>query len=116
MGAQVPIAITTATGNPVLNRVPADELIVGDLGDLEARAVGCDLLVTHSHGRQASGKLGLPLLRVGFPIFDRLGSTHKCTIGYAGTRNLLFEVANLMLEQLHEPTPEALNPFRTAAE
>jgi nitrogenase molybdenum-iron protein NifN len=116
LGAVVPVAITTATGNPVLERVPADEVLVGDLGDLEARAGGCDLLVTHSHGRQAATRLDLPLMRVGFPIFDRLGSTHKLTVGYDGTRNLLFEVANLVIERLHQPTPEALNPFRTAAE
>jgi nitrogenase molybdenum-iron protein NifN len=113
MGARVPVAITTAQGNPILARVPAPQVRIGDLGDLEAMALDCDLLVTHSHGRQAAASLNLPLMRVGFPIFDRLGSTHKLTAGYEGTRNLIFEVANIVLDQLHEPSPEALDPFRS---
>ena len=65
-----------------------------DLCDFEAMAEGADLLVTHSHGRQASERLGIPLMRVGFPIFDRLGSQHKLRVGYKGARHLIFEAAN----------------------
>lgn len=112
MGAEVAVAVTTSGGSPILNRVPAADVHVGDLMDFEERAVGCDLVVTHSHGRQAAERLGIPLMRTGFPIFDRLGAQHRRTILYEGARDQIFEVANIF--QAHPPihTPEQLDPFR----
>jgi len=34
-------------------------------------------------------------LRTGLPVFDRLGAHTKVWVGYRGTMNLVFEVANL---------------------
>ena len=99
MGCEIAAAVTT-TASPLLERVPAAEVIIGDLEDLEQRAVACDLLVTHSHGRQAAERLHLPLLRAGLPMFDRLGAAHRLAVGYRGTREVLFEVGNLLLERL----------------
>ena len=100
LGAKIVAAVTTAPGSRALDLAPAD-IIVGDLGDLEDMAGEADLLVTHSHGRQAAERLGIPHLRVGFPIFDRLGAAYRTSIGYAGTRALIFETANLFLAALH---------------
>ena len=47
-------------------------MVLGDLEDLELGAKDCDLLVTHAHGRQAAERLGKPLLRIGFPVFNAL--------------------------------------------
>ena len=110
MGAKVVSAVTT-TGSPVLERVPTDAVLIGDLEDLEeqAKARGADLLVTHSHGRQAAGRLSVPFHRAGFPMFDRLGAGHRLSVGYRGARDLLFELANLIVadrEAHHKPTPE----------
>jgi nitrogenase molybdenum-iron protein NifN len=55
------------------------------------------------------------LLRVGFPIFDRLGGQHKLRVGYQGARDLIFEVANIFESERREPTPESLDPFRDRA-
>jgi nitrogenase molybdenum-iron protein NifN len=74
------------------------------------RASGADLLVTHSHGRQASERLGIPLFRAGLPVFDRLGAGHQLSVGYRGTRNLIFEVGNLFIANAHEPTPTTWMP------
>lgn len=108
MGADVVTAVSTTANSPLLANVPTGRVVVGDLLDFEdsASAAGADLLVTHSHGRQASERLGIPLLRAGFPVFDRLGPMHRCTVGYRGTRNLIFEVANIMLSGLHSHAPE----------
>ena len=95
MGAEIHAAVTTTGGSKILEHVPCETVKVGDLGDFEALAEGADLLVTHSHGRQAAERLGVPLLRVGFPIFDRLGGQHKLRVGYQGARDLIFEVANI---------------------
>jgi nitrogenase molybdenum-iron protein NifN len=118
MGATVDAAVTT-THSPVLERVPCEEVVIGDLEDFEARAAGCDVLLTHSHGRQAAQRLGIPLYRIGLPMFDRLGAAHRVTVGYRGTRDLIFDLANVFLavDHGHGPdhwplTPEALAAAR----
>jgi nitrogenase molybdenum-iron protein NifN len=109
MGCKIQAAVTTAA-SPVLESIPVDEVLVGDLEDLELRSIGADLLVTHSHGRQAAERLQIPLFRVGIPVFDRLGAGQQVTVGYRGTRNLIFEVGNLLIASAHEPTPETWIP------
>ena len=106
MGCSIEAAVTS-TQSPVLEKVPADEVVVGDLEDLEHRSGGCDLIVTHAHGRQMSERLGIPLFRYGLPIFDRLGSAHRVSVGYRGTRNLIFEIGNIFMAEAHEPTPDS---------
>ena len=100
LGAKIVAAVTTAPGSRSIGLAPA-EVIVGDFGDLEDMAGEADLLVAHSHGRQAAERLGVPHLRIGFPIFDRIGSAYRTSIGYSGTRNLIFETANLFLAAPH---------------
>lgn len=108
MGADIVTAVASTGNSPLLSSVPTSRVIVGDLQDFEdsAAAALADLIVTHSHGRQVSERLGIPLLRIGFPIFDRLGPMHRCTVGYRGTRSLIFEVANIVLSDLHEHAPD----------
>lgn len=104
LGAELPVVISTVN-TPELAAVPAASVTVGDLEDLEhgAAEARCDLLVTHAHGRQASARLGIPLYRMGFPMFDRVGNQHRVSVGYRGTRDRVFEVANLFLESMdHE--------------
>lgn len=109
MGMQIAAAVTTTTG-PLLDRLPVDEVLIGDLEDLEARAAGCDLLVTHSHGRQAAERLGIPLFRMGMPMFDRLGAAHLVSVGYRGSRDLVFAIGNILMAQVHEPGPDSWLP------
>ncbi len=114
MGAHVTVAVTT-TQSPVLERVHTGEVLISDLEDLEtlAKERGCDLLITHSHGRQAAERLGIPFYRAGFPMFDRLGAGHQLSVGYRGTRDLIFDIANLIIadhEENRQPTPDTWRP------
>jgi nitrogenase molybdenum-iron protein NifN len=109
MGCEIQAAVTT-TQSPALEKISVEEVVLGDLEDFELRASGADLLVTHSHGRQASERLGIPLFRAGLPVFDRLGAGHQLSVGYRGTRNLIFEVGNLFIANAHEPTPTTWMP------
>ena len=102
MGCHVTAAVTT-TSSPVLERVPIDQVVIGDLEDLENRAAGCDLLLTHSHGRQAAERLRIPFYRMGMPLFDRLGAAHQVSVGYRGSRDLIFSIGNVFLSEAHEP-------------
>lgn len=98
MGASVEAAVSPVAA-PHLARVPAPSVIVGDLDDLEQAASGCHVMLSNSHAREAAGRLGLPLFRTGFPVFDRLGEPQRVSVGYRGTRRLIFDLANLFLEQ-----------------
>lgn len=104
LGAEVVTAITT-TASPVLERIATEQVLIGDLEDLEAGAINCDLMMTHSHGRQAAERLKIPFYRIGIPMFDRLGAAHQTIVGYRGTRNLIFEIGNMFIANGHEPTP-----------
>lgn len=107
LGAKIVCAVASTKNSPLLAELPCDTVIVGDLTDLEeaAAAAGAELLVTNSHGRMGAERLGLPLFRVGFPIFDRLGVQDRCSAGYRGTRQLVYEIANLFLAQLRPHGP-----------
>lgn len=95
MGCEIQAAIA-ATRTRGLSALPCDDVFVGDLEDLEEAARGADLLVANSNGRQAAGTLGIKAhLRTGLPVFDRLGAHQKMWVGYRGTMNLVFEVANI---------------------
>lgn len=102
LGAEITAAVTTTT-SPLLERMPTDDVLIGDLEDLELRAAGCDLLITHSHGRQAAERLNIPLFRYGLPTFDRLGAAHRVSVGYRGSRDLIFEIGNIFMADDHEP-------------
>ncbi|WP_065756382.1 nitrogenase iron-molybdenum cofactor biosynthesis protein NifN [Bradyrhizobium paxllaeri] len=116
MGAQVTAAVTT-TQSPVLERIGTNEVLIGDLEDLEelARTRNCDLLITHSHGRQAAARLKIPFYRTGFPMFDRIGAGHQLSVGYRGTRDVIFSIANLVIadrEENHQPAPDSWRTSR----
>jgi nitrogenase molybdenum-iron protein NifN len=118
LGAELRCCIsTTKSASHAL--LPAEQVMLGDLEDLEigAAATNCDLLITHSHGRQAAEKLNKPLLRIGFPVFDRIGNAHKRLVGYRGTMDFIFEFSNLMIQQIkhHHAGDWPLTPEAAAA-
>lgn len=96
MGATITAAVTT-TDSAALAQVPAETVMIGDLDDLEQAAGDCDLLISHSHGARVAERLGVTFFRAGFPLFDRLGAAHKLSVGYRGTRDLIFEIGNLFI-------------------
>lgn len=99
-GCRIVAAVTTTSaGADHLRDMPCDEVVVGDFDDAEQRArnAGAELLVASSHGAAAAGRLGIPLLRLGFPVVDRLGAQHLTSLGYRGSLRLLFAVANELL-------------------
>ena len=109
MGAEIVAAVSPVKAES-LARLPVAKLIVGDLEDLEkaARAAAAQLVIANSHAAESARRLGVPLLRAGFPQYDLLGAHARTWVGYRGTRQSLFDLANLMLSQDHE-----LEPYRS---
>ncbi|MBC1238041.1 bifunctional nitrogenase iron-molybdenum cofactor biosynthesis protein NifEN [Nostoc sp. 2RC] len=97
MGAEIHAAVTT-TKSPLLENLPVESVTIGDLEDFEQLAVGSDLVIANSHGKAVARRLHTSFYRLGFPIFDRLGNGQRCTVGYRGTIQLLFDIGNLFLE------------------
>ncbi|MFC5301595.1 nitrogenase iron-molybdenum cofactor biosynthesis protein NifN [Azospira restricta] len=110
MGAELVAAVSPARG-PALEALPLKQVTVGDLEDLErlARAGDAQLLIANSHALGSAQRLGVPLLRAGFPQYDLVGGYARTWVGYRGTRQALFDLANLLQAQHHE-----LEPYRSA--
>ncbi len=100
MGAEIQAAVTT-TKSPLLQELAIDNVTIGDLEDLEDLAPGSDLIITNSQGKRLADKLNIPLYRMGYPIYDRLGNGSRCLVGYRGTMQFLFDLGNIFIELGH---------------
>lgn len=74
-----------------------------DNADFEEIATRCrelkpDLMVGHSKGYYITREVGIPLIRVGFPVHDRLGGQRIMHIGYEDTNDLFEKIVNSMIE------------------
>ncbi|MFT3963804.1 nitrogenase iron-molybdenum cofactor biosynthesis protein NifN [Propionivibrio sp.] len=103
VGAEIVAAVAPARAE-VLAGVPCPRVLIGDLEDLEqaAHAHGAQMLVCNSHGAGAAGRLGILLLRAGFPLYDQVGGYARGWVGYRHARQALFDIANLFLGQHHD--------------
>lgn len=108
MGCEVVVAVAPARAN-ILNDVMAEKVCIGDLEDMEsgAKLRSAQLVIGNSHAAQSAGRLAVPLLRAGFPQYDLLGGYQRLWVGYKGTRQTLFDLANLLAEHhaRHEIDP-----------
>jgi nitrogenase molybdenum-iron protein NifN len=100
MGGELAAAVTTMP-QPFLADMPCERVIVGDFNDLEDQileAGGVDLVISNTNARSTCRNQGIPHFRAGFPVYDRLGGAHRVTIGYRGTRDLIFQLANVLID------------------
>lgn len=100
MGGEVVAAVAPARAN-ILQSVEAIEVAIGDLEDLENAAGNAQLVISNSHAVETARRLGVPLLRAGFPQYDLIGGYQRLWVGYRGTRQTLFDMANLLVQQGH---------------
>jgi nitrogenase molybdenum-iron protein NifN len=106
MGAEV-VAAVTSCNVPLLARIPVATIKIGDLEDMEhiGKANKVQLVIGNSHAVDTAQRLGTPILRAGFPLYDIIGGYQKTWIGYRGTRQTLFDLANLVINFSHEEIP-----------
>ena len=65
----------------------------------EARKLKPDFLIGSSKGYSVARKIEVPLVRVGFPIHDRIGGGRMLHIGYQGSQMLFDCIVNTLLDQ-----------------
>lgn len=63
----------------------------------QAAALKPDLLIGHSKGYSLARELDIPLIRVGFPIHDRVGGQRILHLGYRGALALFDTIANTLI-------------------
>lgn len=98
IGVEVVAAVAPCNA-PVLQKVSAHKVKLGDLQDLEqlARQHNAEFIISNSHALETAKRLNIPLLRAGFPQYDLLGGYQKVWIGYQGARQALFDMANILI-------------------
>lgn len=106
MGAEI-VAAVTSCNTPTLADLPIDRIKIGDLEDMEimGKANKAQLVIGNSHAVDTAERLGVPILRAGFPLYDIIGGYQKTWVGYRGTRQTLFDLANLVINHSHEEIP-----------
>ncbi|NTV13341.1 MAG: nitrogenase [Desulfobulbaceae bacterium] len=70
-----------------------------------AEALRPDLIVGHSKGYSLARKLGIPLIRVGFPIHDRIGGQRILHLGYQGAQQLFDLLVNELIRAKQDASP-----------
>jgi nitrogenase molybdenum-iron protein beta chain len=65
-----------------------------------------DFLIGNVYGKELYRDTGTPLIRIGFPIFDRHHLHRYSMSGYKGAINLLTWITNGILDQLDEETKD----------
>jgi nitrogenase molybdenum-iron protein NifN len=58
-----------------------------------------DLLIGNSKGYYLARKFDIPLVRVGFPIHDRIGAAHNRLLCYEGASILFEQIVNTLLDE-----------------
>jgi len=66
-----------------------------------------DMLLGDSHGKWAARDANIPLVRIGFPITDRVNLHRSPIIGYSGVINLITMITNTFLEEVDRNSTEA---------
>lgn len=120
MGGE-PIHILTATGSKTFKREMELLLESSEFGKNSGLHIGNDLwhmrsllmtepvdmMIGDSHGKFAARDANIPLVRVGYPIFDRVNLHRYPVVGYQGTINLITWIVNTFLEETDRMSDDA---------
>jgi nitrogenase molybdenum-iron protein NifN len=87
---------------PLLQEADEQPVLIGEadfaaIGDSCVRT-GANIAIGHSGGKVLTENQGIPVVRVGFPINDRIGGQRILSAGYAGTLSFLDRFTNTLLE------------------
>jgi nitrogenase molybdenum-iron protein NifN len=107
----IPVISATGSKNPVIKELYEDiknkfneETFIfhdTDFQTIQEKAVevGANILIGNSDGKFVSEKTGIPQVRMGFPIHDRIGGQRIMHLFYEGGMRLLDEIVNTLLEK-----------------
>ena len=70
-----------------------------------AKELKPDFIIGNSKGYYIARELGIPIVRIGFPVHDRVGGPRIKHLCYEGTQNLFDTIVNALLEYKQEHSP-----------
>jgi nitrogenase molybdenum-iron protein NifN len=90
---------------PFADRIAVCEDV--DFAEIERRTeqLHADLIVGSSKGYGLARKLGIPLVRVGFPVHDRVDGPRLLHLGYGGAQQLFDRLVNSLIEASQDASP-----------
>jgi nitrogenase molybdenum-iron protein NifN len=97
-------AVKSVAGDAVEEIVVKEGMDFASMGEV-ARALAPDFLIGSSKGYSVARELDVPLIRVGFPIHDRIGGQRILHLGYRGAQQLFDAVTNTLLARAQERSP-----------
>lgn len=65
-----------------------------------------DLLIGNTYGKYIARAENIPLVRLGFPILDRVGHSYFPTVGYMGAIRLIEKISTALLDKYDRECPE----------
>jgi len=71
----------------------------------QCRELNPALLIGNSKGYSVARELQIPLVRVGFPVQDRMGGSRLLHVGYRGTQRIFDQIINTWLEYQQDHSP-----------
>jgi len=88
--------VTTHLREPAAVRDGVDFMTIAE--ELALKELKPDFVIGTSKGAKLARELGVPLIRVGFPIHDRIGGQRILHLGYRGAQQLFDLIVNTLLE------------------
>ncbi|MCY1723419.1 nitrogenase molybdenum-iron protein subunit beta [Prolixibacteraceae bacterium Z1-6] len=67
---------------------------------------GVDLIMGNTYGKYISRDEGIPFVRTGFPIVDRIGHSYFPTVGYTGGIRILERILGALMDKIDATAPE----------
>lgn len=65
-----------------------------------------DLIMGNTYGKYISRDEGIPFVRTGFPIVDRIGHSYFPTVGYTGGIRILERILGALMDKIDATAPE----------
>ena len=71
----------------------------------ESKMFNPDFMIGNSKGYPIARQLDIPLVRIGFPVHDRIGAARIHHLGYRGTQDLFDRIVNALIERNQQRSP-----------
>jgi nitrogenase molybdenum-iron protein NifN len=95
--------VTTHVRESVVVRDGVDFMTIAE--EVALKEFKPDFIIGNSKGAKLARELDVPLLRVGFPIHDRIGGQRILHLGYRGAQQLFDLIVNTLLEVKQDSSP-----------
>lgn len=92
-------------------RVPEAKFLNGERADMFLmhqwiKQEPVDLLIGNTYGKYIARDEGIPFVRMGFPILDRVGHSYFPTVGYMGGVRILEKILDVLMDKQDAVAPE----------